>query len=162
MVDNAICGQELTQSFTKSCHAIWVDMFYHEKLSWATTTTKWQILGWTCHKQEMQDKEKHSESAILVLPLLEFSCMTPQCPSQEYWVLTGAKLCKLCYIIHHQLFVNYIIQLQCKNMYWNLILKFELRKSFIYSVKLLHIQWAILYMEGEIIIKGKRKILKVG
>ena len=114
MVDNAICGQELTQSFTKSCHAIWVDIFYHEKLSWATTTTKWQILGWTCHKQEMQDKEKHSESAILVLPLLEFSCMTPQCPSQEYWVLTGAKLCKLCYIIHHQLFVNYIIQLQCK------------------------------------------------
>lgn len=68
----------------------------------------------------------------------------PQCPSQEYWVLTGAKLYKLCYIIHHQLFVNYIIQLQCKNMYWNLILKFELRKSFIYSVKLLHIQWAIL------------------
>lgn len=57
--------------------------------------------------------------------------------------VTRAKLCKLCYIINHQLFVDYIIQLQCTDIYWN-ILKFELRKSFIYSVNLLHIQWAIL------------------
>lgn len=37
MVDNTTDAQDLTQSYSKSCHAILFDIPYHEKLSQTTT-----------------------------------------------------------------------------------------------------------------------------
>lgn len=81
MVDKAIAGQELTQSFSKSCHTIWSDISYLEKYPKLQHKDKYwgkSVIGNKCKR-----KKSRAKSGILVLPFLELSCMTPQLPPRN-------------------------------------------------------------------------------